>query len=125
MKVAVVGVTGLVGQVMLKVLDEYNFPITELFPVASKSSVGKDITYREKEYKVISLEKAVDAKPDLALFSAGSSVAKVWASKFAAVGCRVVDNSSAFRMEKDKKLIIPEINGNNLTEKDYIIANPN
>lgn len=125
MKVAVVGATGMVGQVMLNVLEERNFPLTELIPVASKKSVGKEISFQGKQYKVVDLATAVQQKPELALFSAGGETSLEWAPKFAAVGTRVVDNSSAWRMDVDKKLIIPEINAHTLTEDDFIIANPN
>ena len=125
MKVAVVGATGLVGTRMLEVLAERNFPVTELFPVASAKSVGRRITFNGKEWTVVSAEDAIAAKPDLALFSAGASASKELAPKFAAAGCRVVDNSSCWRMDPDKKLVVPEINGNVITENDYIIANPN
>lgn len=123
MRVAVVGATGLVGNTMLKVLQERNFPVTELIPVASEKSVGKKISFKDKEYEVIGLAQAVALKPDVALFSAGGTISKEWAPKFAEVGTTVVDNSSAWRMEK--KLIIPEINGDILTQEDKIIANPN
>lgn len=125
MKVALVGATGLVGQIMLKVLQERKFPVSELLMVASERSVGKTLTWNEKTYPIISLEAAVAEKPQLALFSAGGSCSLEWAPRFAAVGCRVVDNSSAWRMEADKKLIIPEVNGDMLGADDYIIANPN
>lgn len=125
MKVAVVGVTGMVGEVMLRVLAEQNFPITELIPVASEKSVGKKIAFGGNTFSIVSLATAVELRPDVALFSAGGSVSLEWAPKFAAVGCRVVDNSSAWRMDPDKKLIIPEINGEILTANDMIIANPN
>ena len=125
MKIAVVGATGMVGQVMLQVLAERNFPLTELIPVASKKSVGKEIEFQSKKYKVVDLATAVEMKPDIALFSAGGETSLAWAPKFAAVGTRVVDNSSAWRMHADKKLIIPEINAHELTQDDYIIANPN
>lgn len=125
MKVAVVGVTGMVGNVMLKVLAEQSFPITELIPVASEKSVGKSIAFGGDSYQIVNLESAINKKPDIALFSAGGTVSKEYAPKFAAVGCRVIDNSSAWRMDEDKKLIIPEINGDQLTKEDYIIANPN
>jgi aspartate-semialdehyde dehydrogenase len=125
MRVAVVGVTGMVGNIMLEVLDERNFPITELIPVASKRSVGKEITYQGKNYKVVDLETAVAAKPDIALFSAGGSTSEEWAPKFAAVGTTVIDNSSAWRMDLTKKLVVPEINAHLLTKEDKIIANPN
>ncbi len=125
MRIAVVGATGMVGQVMLKVLAERNFPVTELFPVASERSVGSKITFNEKEYEVIGLEEAVSQKPDLALFSAGGETSLEWAPKFAAAGTTVIDNSSAWRMHPDKKLIVPEINASDLTLEDKIIANPN
>ncbi|MEM9820930.1 MAG: aspartate-semialdehyde dehydrogenase, partial [Bacteroidota bacterium] len=125
MKVAVVGVTGLVGTVMRKVLEERNFPVTEFLPVASARSVGKEIPFRGKNYKVIGMQDAVDQRPDLAIFSAGGGVSKEWAPRFAAVGTTVVDNSSAWRMDPGKKLIVPEINASSLTEEDKIIANPN
>nr|WP_299206215.1 aspartate-semialdehyde dehydrogenase [uncultured Brumimicrobium sp.] len=125
MKLAIVGVTGMVGQEMLKVLGEMSLPITELIPVASKGSAGTKIKFGGQEHTVVDVEKALNMKPDVALFSAGGNISLEWAPKFAAIGCRVVDNSSAFRMDEDKKLIIPEINGDLLTEDDFIIANPN
>lgn len=125
MKVAVVGATGMVGEVMLKVLAERKFPITELIPVASEKSVGKEITFQGKNYKVVSLSTAVEMKADIALFSAGGETSLVWAPKFAAAGTTVIDNSSAWRMDPTKKLIVPEINANELTIEDKIIANPN
>ena len=125
MKVAVVGATGMVGNVMLQVLAERNFPITELLLVASERSVGKQLAYKGKQYTIIGLQDAVDAKPDIALFSAGGTTSELWAPKFAEVGCTVVDNSSAWRMDPTKKLVVPEINGNVLTKEDKIIANPN
>lgn len=125
MRVAVVGATGMVGNVMLKVLEERNFPVTELYPVASERSVGTEITFNNKNYKVIGLEEAVSKKPDLALFSAGGDTSLEWAPKFAENGTTVVDNSSAWRMDKTKKLVIPEINAVELTKEDKIIANPN
>ena len=125
MRVAVVGVTGMVGNVMLEVLAEHKFPVTELIPVASEKSVGKKITFQGTEYTVIGLQQAVSLKPDLALFSAGATVSKEWAPKFAQVGTTVVDNSSAWRMDDTKKLVIPEINADVLTKDDKIIANPN
>jgi aspartate-semialdehyde dehydrogenase len=125
MKVAVVGATGMVGQVMLRVLAERNFPISELIPVASERSVGKDIQFKNNTYKIIGLKAAVAAKPDLALFSAGGSTSLEWAPKFAAVGTTVIDNSSAWRMDHTKKLVVPEINASTLTKEDKIIANPN
>ncbi len=125
MKVAVVGATGLVGTVMLKVLEERNFPVTELIPVASERSVGKKITYKNAEYSVVGLETAVGMKPDVALFSAGGSTSLEWAPKFAEAGITVIDNSSAWRMDPTKKLVVPEINAHELTATDKIIANPN
>jgi len=125
MKVAVVGATGLVGGVMLKVLEEHNFPVTELLPVASEKSVGKKILFRNKEYTVVSIDEAIKQKPALALFSAGSDTSKTYAPKFAEVGTTVVDNSSAWRMDTTKKLVVPEINADILTKDDKIIANPN
>src|SRR5690554_3694091 len=125
MKVAVVGVTGMVGEVMLEVLKERNFPVTELIPVASEKSVGKIISFRDKDYQVVSLATAVFLKPDIALFSAGSEISLEWAPKFAEVGTTVIDNSSAWRMDLNKKLIVPEINASVLTKEDKIIANPN
>ena len=125
MKVAVVGATGMVGQVMLDVLSERNFKIDELILVASERSVGKQIKLQDKTHTIKSLAEAVEAKPDIALFSAGGNTSLEWAPKFAAVGTKVIDNSSAWRMHKDYKLIIPEINAGELTSKDFIIANPN
>lgn len=125
MKVAVVGATGMVGTVMLKVLAEQNFPVTTLIPVASERSIGKEITYRENAYPIVSMQDAIDAKPDIALFSAGGNTSLEWAPKFEAVGTTVIDNSSAWRMDQSKKLVVPEINANQLTSNDKIIANPN
>jgi aspartate-semialdehyde dehydrogenase len=125
MKVALVGATGLVGEVMLKVLAERNFPVTELIPVASKKSIGKKIVFNGKSYTIVSIEDAIKSEPNLAIFSAGGDVSKEYAPQFAAVGCKVVDNSSAFRMDNTKKLIVPEINASELTMADQIIANPN
>lgn len=125
MKVAVVGATGMVGEVMLKILAERNFPITELLLVASERSVGKKLTYKNKEYSVIGLADAVAAAPDVAIFSAGGSTSLEWAPKFAEVGTTVIDNSSAWRMDPTKKLVVPEINAHELTQEDKIIANPN
>lgn len=125
MRVAVVGVTGMVGNVMLEVLEERNFPVTELIPVASEKSVGKKITFRGKEYAVVGMQQAVSLKPDIALFSAGGGTSLEWAPKFAQVGTTVIDNSSAWRMDPTKKLVIPEINADVLTKEDKIIANPN
>lgn len=125
MKVAVVGATGMVGEVMLKVLAERNFPVTELIPVASEKSVGKEIAFKGKNYTVVGLETAVAMKPEIALFSAGGDTSKEWAPKFAAAGTTVIDNSSAWRMDPSKKLVVPEINAQELTKEDKIIANPN
>jgi aspartate-semialdehyde dehydrogenase len=125
MKVAVVGATGMVGEVMLQVLAERNFPVTELIPVASEKSVGKEIEFKGKTYKVVGLETAVAMKPEIALFSAGGETSLAWAPKFAETGTTVIDNSSAWRMHADKKLIVPEINASELTKDDKIIANPN
>jgi aspartate-semialdehyde dehydrogenase len=125
MKVAVVGATGMVGNVMLEVLKEQNFPVTELIPVASEKSVGKSVDYNGNSYTVVGLQTAVDMKPDVAIFSAGGETSLEWAPKFAEAGTTVIDNSSAWRMDPTKKLIVPEINGNELTSSDKIIANPN
>lgn len=125
MKVAVVGATGMVGEVMLKVLAERNFPVTELLVVASERSIGKKLTFQGKEHTLIGLETAVAAKPDIAIFSAGGDTSLEWAPKFAAVGTTVIDNSSAWRMDPTKKLVVPEINAGELTKDDKIIANPN
>lgn len=125
MKVAVVGVTGLVGTVMCRVLEDRNFPISEFIPVASPRSVGKQITFNGKKHTVIGMQDAINKQPDIAIFSAGGGTSKEWAPKFAAVGTTVVDNSSAWRMDADKKLIVPEINASELTPEDKIIANPN
>ena len=125
MRVAVVGVTGMVGEIMRNVLEERNFPITEFLPVASARSVGKTITFQGKDYTVIGLEDAVAQAPDFAMFSAGGQTSLDWAPKFAAVGTTVIDNSSAWRMHPDHKLIVPEINADQLTPDDKIIANPN
>ncbi len=125
MKLAIVGVTGLVGQEIIKILEEFDFPITTIIPIASEKSKGQEIKFKEEFYTVVTPEIAINLQPDVALFSAGSTVSLEWAPKFAAIGCRVIDNSSAFRMDKDKKLIVPEINGNLLTSEDFIIANPN
>ena len=125
MKIALVGATGMVGNVMLQVLAERNFDITELIPVASERSIGKYISFKNKEYAVVGLQDAVNSKPDIALFSAGGDTSLEWAPKFAAVGTTVIDNSSAWRMDPEKKLVVPEINGNVLTKNDKIIANPN
>ena len=125
MKIAVVGATGLVGTEMFKVLEKANLPITELIPVASARSVGKEIIFKDKTYEIVDLETAITLKPNIAIFSAGGSVSKEWAPKFAEIGCTVVDNSSAWRMEADIPLVVPEINAKMLTKADKIIANPN
>ena len=125
MRVAVVGATGMVGNVVLQVLKEQNFPITELIPVASEKSVGKNIEFGSLSFPVVNLETAVKMRPDIAIFSAGGDTSLEWAPKFAAVGTTVIDNSSAWRMDPTKKLIVPEINGALLTKEDKIIANPN
>jgi aspartate-semialdehyde dehydrogenase len=125
MKVAVVGATGLVGTKMMQVLAERNFPVTELIPVASERSVGKEVEFKGKKYKVVSMEDGIAAKPAVAIFSAGGSTSLEWAPKFAAAGIRVIDNSSAWRMDPTKKLVVPEVNADVLTKEDMIIANPN
>jgi aspartate-semialdehyde dehydrogenase len=125
MKIALVGATGMVGEVMLKVLKERNFPVTELIPVASEKSVGKEINFDGKTYKVVGLQTAVDMKADIALFSAGGDTSLEWAPKFAEAGTVVIDNSSAWRMDETKKLVVPEINGHILTKEDKIIPNAN
>jgi aspartate-semialdehyde dehydrogenase len=125
MKVAVVGVTGLVGTVMCRVLEERNFPVTEFLPVASARSIGKQVTFKGEKHTVIGMEDAITQRPDIAIFSAGGRTSLAWAPKFAEVGTTVIDNSSAWRMDKTKKLIVPEVNANVLTENDKIIANPN
>lgn len=125
MKVAVVGATGLVGSKMLEVLKEREFPVTELIPVASERSAGKKINFNGCDYTVLTPRDGVAKRPDIAIFSAGGDVSREWAPKFAEVGCRVVDNSSCWRMDPSKKLIIPEINGDSITKEDFIIANPN
>lgn len=125
MKVAIIGATGLVGNVMVKVLEERTFRVTEFFPVASKRSVGRDVSFRGRTYKVIGMDEAIAAKPQIALFSAGSATSMEWAHKFVGAGAVVIDNSSAWRMHPDIKLVIPEINANVIRKKDKIIANPN
>lgn len=125
MKIAVVGATGMVGQIILKVLEERNFPITELIPVASEKSIGKKIVFKGNEFEIVSMQDALDRKPEIAMFSAGGTTSLEYAPKFAVVGTTVIDNSSAWRMEPDHKLIVPEINANVLTKEDKIIANPN
>jgi aspartate-semialdehyde dehydrogenase len=125
MKVAVVGATGLVGTKMMQILAERNFPVSELIPVASEKSVGKVVSFKGKEYPVVSMESAIAARPAVALFSAGGSTSLEWAPKFAEAGIPVIDNSSAWRMDPDKKLVVPEVNAHVLTAADKIIANPN
>ena len=125
MKVAVVGATGVVGSVLLDLLEKRKFPVTEIIPVASERSVGNKVSFKGQEYSIVSLEDAVKMKPTVALFSAGGSTSLKWAPKFAEVGTRVVDNSSAWRMDSTKKLVVSEVNSNVLTKEDYIIANPN
>jgi len=125
MRVAVVGATGLVGTKILQVLAERHFPVTELIPVASARSVGKEVSFNGKQYKVVSMEDGIAAKPAVAIFSAGGTTSLEWAPKFAAAGVRVIDNSSAWRMDPTKKLVVPEVNASVLTAEDYIIANPN
>jgi aspartate-semialdehyde dehydrogenase len=125
MKIAVLGATGLVGSVILKVLQERNFPVTELIPVASEKSKGKKVRFNSEEYSIITAEEAINLKPDIAIFSAGGEASLKYAPLFAEAGTVVIDNSSAWRMHPDKKLIVPEINAHEITEKDFIIANPN
>jgi len=125
MKLAVVGATGLVGTKLLEVLAERNFPVTELVPVASARSVGKEVIFNNKGYKVVNMEAGIAAKPTIAIFSAGGTTSMEWAPKFAAAGIRVIDNSSAWRMDPTKKLVVPEVNASVLTADDFIIANPN
>ncbi|MBE9602842.1 aspartate-semialdehyde dehydrogenase [Pedobacter sp. MC2016-24] len=125
MKIAVVGATGLVGTVMLKVLEERNFPLTELIPVASEKSVGKEITFKGKKYAVVNMDTAISMRPDIALFSAGGGTSLAEAPRFAEAGTTVIDNSSAWRMDPSKKLVVPEVNANELSIDDKIIANPN
>lgn len=125
MKIAVVGITGLVGSVLNKVLEEYNLPITDFIPVASENSVGKKVNFRGKEYLICSIQDAIDQKPNIAIFSAGSDTSLMWAPKFAEIDCTVIDNSSAWRMMSGYKLIVPEVNAHILTKSDKIIANPN
>ena len=125
MKIAVVGVTGVVGTVLLKLLEEREFPVSEIIPVASEKSVGNKIIFKGQDCKIVSLDDAVNMKPDIALFSAGGSISLEWAPKFAKEGTRVVDNSSAWRMDSTKKLIVSEVNSKVLTKEDFIIANPN
>ena len=125
MKIAVVGATGMVGQIMLKILEERNFPVTELIPVASEKSIGKKILFKGTEFDIVSMQDALDRKPEIAMFSAGGTISLDFAPKFAAIGTTVIDNSSAWRMEPNHKLIVPEINANELSKEDKIIANPN
>ena len=125
MKVAVVGATGVVGSVLLNLLEKREFPLTDIIPVASKRSIGNTILFKGKEYNIVSLSDAVKMKPDIALFSAGGSTSLEWAPKFAEVGTRVIDNSSAWRRDSTKKLIVSEVNSTVLTKDDYIISNPN
>ena len=125
MKIAVVGATGLVGTKVLQVLKERNFPVTELIPVASSKSVGKEVIFAGNPYKIVSMEDAIAAKPAVAIFSAGGNTSLEWAPKFAAAGITVIDNSSAWRMDPTKKLVVPEVNAGVLNAGDKIIANPN
>ncbi|MDQ2179611.1 aspartate-semialdehyde dehydrogenase [Marinifilum sp. D714] len=125
MRIAIVGATGLVGQKILDVLEERNFPVSDLYPVASERSVGKEVAFKGNKYKVISMEDAINLKPQIAIFSAGGGTSLKWAPEFAKVGTTVVDNSSAWRMDENKKLVVPEINATELTKEDKIIANPN
>lgn len=125
MRIAVVGATGLVGELVMKVLREQSFPVTEIIPVATEKSVGKTIDFGSNEYQVVNIQTALEMKPDLAIFSAGGETSLEWAPKFAEIGTYVIDNSSAWRMDPTKKLIVPEINGDSLTAEDKIIANPN
>lgn len=125
MKIAVVGATGLVGTKMLEILEERNFPLTELIPVASEKSIGQKVKYKGREYSVVGMQTAISMKPDIALFSAGGNTSLEWAPLFAEVGTTVIDNSSAWRMDPSKKLVVPEVNANVLTKDDKIIANPN
>jgi aspartate-semialdehyde dehydrogenase len=125
MKVALVGATGLVGSEMIRVLEERNLPVSEFIPVASEKSVGKEIKFKGKSYKIVSMKDAIDMRPAIAIFSAGGATSLEWAPRFAEAGTTVIDNSSAWRMEKDKKLVVPEINADVLTPEDKIIANPN
>src|SRR5690554_1645025 len=125
MKIALIGATGMVGEVILKVLEERNFPVDELLLVASEKSIGNELSFRNKPHNIISIEEALSKKPEIAFFSAGGSISEAWALKFAEAGTTVIDNSSVFRMDRDKKLIVPEINAHLLTAEDKIIANPN
>lgn len=125
MKIAVVGATGMVGSVLLKLLEERNFPISEMLPVASRRSAGRELVFKGKLHKIIGMDEAIAARPDIAIFSAGGETSLEWAPKFAEIGATVIDNSSAWRMDPTKKLVVPEINANLLTKEDKIIANPN
>ncbi|MCM2302125.1 MAG: aspartate-semialdehyde dehydrogenase, partial [Flavobacteriaceae bacterium] len=125
MKIAVVGATGLVGNVMLQILAERNFLVTELIPVASEKSIGKSVHFKGIDYKIVGLQQAITLKPQIAIFSAGGQTSLEWAPKFAEAGITVIDNSSAWRMDPTKKLVVPEINASELTKTDKIIANPN
>jgi len=125
MKIAVIGVTGMVGEIMLQILQQRNFPVTELFPVASERSIGKTIEFKEEPIKIISIEEALEKQPDFAFFSAGGKISLEWAPKFAEAGTIVIDNSSAWRLDPAIKLIVPEVNGKTLSSADRIIANPN
>ena len=125
MRVAVVGATGLVGSTMLRILEERNFPVTELIPVASEKSVGNKVAFAGKEWTVVNADTAISMKPSIAIFSAGGTISLELAPRFAEIGCYVIDNSSAWRMDPNKKLVVPEVNGNVLTKDDLIIANPN
>lgn len=125
MKIAVVGATGLVGSTMLRILEERNFPVSEIIPIASAKSAGKKVSFKEKNYPIVGIEEGLALSPQIALFSAGSALSLDWAEKFAAKGCFVIDNSSAWRMHPEKKLIVPEVNGHTLTAADKVIANPN
>lgn len=125
MKIALIGATGMVGEVILKVLEERNYPVDKLLLVASKKSIGRELSFKQKLHEIISIEEAISQKPVIAFFSAGGDISKEWGPKFAAVGTTVIDNSSAFRMDRDKKLIVPEINAQILTKEDKIISNPN
>ena len=125
MKIAVVGATGLVGTKMLEILAERNFPVSQLIPVASEKSVGKTISFKGQEHTVVGMKEAIDMNPAVALFSAGGSTSSQWAPEFAKAGITVIDNSSAWRMDPNKKLVVPEVNAHTLTKEDKIIANPN
>ncbi len=125
MKIALIGSTGLVGKVMMKVMEEYNFPVKEFYPAASEKSIGKKLTFMNKEFNVLGISEALKARPQIAIFSAGSIVSREWAPKFAQKGCFVIDNSSAWRMDHNVPLVVPEINSDTITDKTKIIANPN